>query len=364
MSKYLIANREYTISKDIKNDTIEIMCIDNETLQKYECLIDSKIHSTYKMIDNVHTLYIFLNDCFGEKTSIDDCFEICEAEKSIILYAEIKAKYKHESYEFVLKEKEISNEERMEMKIEKMDKQMKKEMKKEMEELNQKMKKEMEELNQKMKKEMEESNQKIIDQLSFDLILPLNQKIIDQLNKIINNKEELSKKDIEKMIDESSINVALASNGGIASALDNQYLKNFEVSSINNGDRMGKNWKNGGGWLGKIPDSNESWVQIDFEKSKHIDRVIVYTLQDDYTNAIEPTNTLKFTKNGVTDFQIQGWNGTSWQKLGVEVIGNNLVKRTVNFMIFETNKIRVSMTGGLGGGLRIVEVEAWTPYII
>ena len=40
-----------------------------------------------------------------------------------------------------------------------------------------------------------------------------------------------------------------------------------------------------------IPD----WVQINFNGSKTIDRVVVYTVQDNYTNPIEPTDTLTFS---------------------------------------------------------------------
>ncbi len=67
--------------------------------------------------------------------------------------------------------------------------------------------------------------------------------------------------------------------------------------------------------------------------SKTIDHVVVYTVQDNYTSPIEPTDVLTFTKYGVMDFTVQGWNGSAWVTLGT-VTGNNLVKRTVNFAAY------------------------------
>ena len=65
-----------------------------------------------------------------------------------------------------------------------------------------------------------------------------------------------------------------------------------------------------------------------------------------------------FTKYGVTDFNVQAWNGSSWVTLGT-VAGNNLVMRTVNFTAFTTDRIRINITGALASYSRLVEVEAW-----
>ena len=82
---------------------------------------------------------------------------------------------------------------------------------------------------------------------------------------------------------------------------------------------------------------SECPVEIDFNGSKTIDRVIVYTLQDNYPNPIEPTDTLTFAQYGVTDFTVQGWNGAAWVSLG-SVSGNTLVKRAVTFSAFTTTR--------------------------
>jgi serine protease len=154
------------------------------------------------------------------------------------------------------------------------------------------------------------------------------------------------------------INVALASNGGVASA-SSTFSASFPVSSINNGDRAGVGWGSGGGWNDATGNAYPDWVQINFNGQKTIDHVIVYTLQDNYANPVDPPDTLTFTQYGVTAFQVQGWNGSAWVNLGSAVSGNNLVKRTVNFSAFNTDRIRVNITGAMASYSRIVEVEAW-----
>ena len=50
-------------------------------------------------------------------------------------------------------------------------------------------------------------------------------------------------------------------------------------------------------------------------------------VQDNYTQPVEPTDSMTFATWGITDFTVQGWNGASWIDLAT-VTGNNLVKRT------------------------------------
>jgi hypothetical protein len=154
-----------------------------------------------------------------------------------------------------------------------------------------------------------------------------------------------------------SINVALASNGGVASA-SSSYSAGFPVSAINNNERTGANWGSGGGWNDGTVNAWPDWVQINFSGIKTIDHVVVYTLQDNYTSPVEPTDTMTFSLYGITAFTVQGWNGSSWVSLG-SVSGNNLVKRTVNFSAFSTDRVRINVTAALASFSRITEVEAW-----
>jgi hypothetical protein len=155
----------------------------------------------------------------------------------------------------------------------------------------------------------------------------------------------------------TSINVALASNGGVASA-SSTYSTDFPVSAIINNVRTGANWGVSGGWNDATGNAWPDWVQINFNGSKTIDHVVVYTLQDNYANPVEPTDTMTFSLYGITAFTVQGWNGSAWVTLG-SVSGNNLVKRTVNFAAYTTDRIRINVTASLASYSRITEVEAW-----
>ncbi len=156
----------------------------------------------------------------------------------------------------------------------------------------------------------------------------------------------------------SGTNVALASAGAVASA-SSTHSAGFAADAVNNGERAGLNPGNGGYWNDGTISSFPDWVQIDFDGAKSIDRVAIYSVQDNYTAPTEPTDTQTFTRYGITDFTVQGWNGSAWVTLGT-VTGNNLVKRTVSFPAFATDRIRINVTGATNGvWSRITEIEAW-----
>jgi hypothetical protein len=69
---------------------------------------------------------------------------------------------------------------------------------------------------------------------------------------------------------------------------------------------------------------------------------------------------MTFTKYGVTSFQVQGWNGSTWVTLA-SVTGNNLVKRTVTLAApYTTDRIRVVVNGTADRTWsRVAEIEAW-----
>jgi hypothetical protein len=162
-----------------------------------------------------------------------------------------------------------------------------------------------------------------------------------------------------------SANVALASAGAVAAA-SSTFSANFPVSAVNNGDRAGLNFGAGGVWQDATNGVFPDWVQINFAGSPTIDHVIVYSVQDNDLAPVDPSDTLTFTKRGLTAFDVQTWNGSAWVTQG-SVTGNNLVKRTVSFGPIATARIRVLINGAAGsarrGGLYsyVAEIEAWTP---
>ncbi len=139
--------------------------------------------------------------------------------------------------------------------------------------------------------------------------------------------------------------------------------------AVNDGDRIGQRWGQGGtgsGWNDGTAGAYPDWVQIQFPAPKTLNSIVVYTIQDgDASTWIDPTDTLSFSSTsgwGIVDFQVQGWNGTSWDVLG-SVTGNNLVKRTFQFANYTTDRIRLWITKASPNKAwdysRVVEIEAW-----
>jgi hypothetical protein len=157
------------------------------------------------------------------------------------------------------------------------------------------------------------------------------------------------------------VNVALAANGGTASA-SSTYDVGFPASSVINGDRRGPNWGNGGGWADATGSQYPDWIQVNFNGNKTIDEIDVFTLQDDYANPAEPTQSLTFSLYGITDFSVQYWDGFNWLNVpGGSVAGNNKVWRKFTFSNITTDRIRVHITNALFFSSRVIEVEAYSP---
>src|SRR5581483_5743958 len=152
-------------------------------------------------------------------------------------------------------------------------------------------------------------------------------------------------------------NVALAGAGAVASA-SSVYSAAFPASALNDGQRSGANFGNGGGWADATASVFPDWVQINFSGTKSIDRVVVYSVQDNYTSPVEPTDTMTFSLYGLVDFTVQGWDGSNWVTLAT-VNGNNLVKRTVTFPPYITDRIRVNITNAPTAYSASTEIEAW-----
>ncbi|QBB72086.1 discoidin domain-containing protein [Pseudolysobacter antarcticus] len=160
---------------------------------------------------------------------------------------------------------------------------------------------------------------------------------------------------------ERQTNVAAATNGATASA-SSTFSALFPVASIIDGDHVGFNWANGGGWndasSGLFPD----FVQINFNASRSINQIVVYTLQDNFAAPIEPSDTMTFASFGLTAFDIQVLDPATSTWVTVQSItGNHLVKRTVFLPTFKTTSaIRVVGRASADAQYsRIVEVEVF-----
>ena len=98
-----------------------------------------------------------------------------------------------------------------------------------------------------------------------------------------------------------------------------------------------------GGWKDATADVWPDWVQVNFNGSKRIDRVVVYSVQNNWTSPVQPTDTMTGSLYVLRNFTVQGWNGSSWVTLAT-VTGNTLIKRTVTFAQYTTDRIRINVT--------------------
>lgn len=134
-------------------------------------------------------------------------------------------------------------------------------------------------------------------------------------------------------------------------------------SGVVNGDRKSLNWGNGGGWADAAPQNSfPDWLQVDFGTNKTLTEINVFTLQDNYSSPSEPTEATTFTQWGLTGYDVQYWNGTSWiQVPGASVTGNNKIWRKFTFTPITTSKIRVLTSAAADGYSRLTEIEAYGP---
>ena len=108
-----------------------------------------------------------------------------------------------------------------------------------------------------------------------------------------------------------SVNVAAATNGGVATA-SSTHSAALPPGSVINGDRKGVGWGNGGGWEDATAGIFPDWLQVTFAGVRSIGEIDVFTLQDNYPAPAEPTPTMTFTLYGITAFQVQYWTGSAW----------------------------------------------------
>jgi RHS repeat-associated protein len=163
----------------------------------------------------------------------------------------------------------------------------------------------------------------------------------------------------------SRTNVALAANGGIATAQDytqdgyyaGQNL-HFQPAYANDGIRYispsgDQYWRDHHGL--------STWLEIDFNGAKTINEVDVYTVRDDWPTQGDPAATETFTAYGATAFEVQYLNGSTWTNVPGGAISNNqLLWRKLTFSALTTTGIRVKVNAAPDGVARLDEVEVWS----
>lgn len=113
-------------------------------------------------------------------------------------------------------------------------------------------------------------------------------------------------------------------------------------------------------WTDATPNTYPDWVEINFSGPKAIDWINVFTLRDDPESSTDPTLNETFTRDGITDFDVQYWDGRAWKNVpGGAIRGNRNVWRKIAFPTITTNKIRVVVRKALTPYSKIMEVEAF-----
>lgn len=171
----------------------------------------------------------------------------------------------------------------------------------------------------------------------------------------------------------SPVNVALSSNGAVASASSAHVSGNYPVAAVNNGDRKAMNWGSGGGWNDNTHgDYSSDIVQINFPAFNFVSQINVFTLRDNFQdNQTPPTLTDTFstcenTGYGITEFEVQYWNGSMWVTVPSGLVrDNNKVWRQFTFPEVWASGVRVQVHGAARftsiaiNYSRIVEIEAF-----
>ncbi len=158
------------------------------------------------------------------------------------------------------------------------------------------------------------------------------------------------------------VNVAAASAGATATA-SSSYVGYRPEEAINS-DRLGELWTSGsGGWHEAYPEGigiYPDYLEVNFAGPKTISKVNVFSVQDEYWAPVDPTPSLTFKNYGVTSFEIEQWDGSSWVPIpGTSVTKNEFVWAEVSFGSVTTTAIRLRIDGAQDEVSRVIELEAW-----
>ena len=162
----------------------------------------------------------------------------------------------------------------------------------------------------------------------------------------------------------SRTNVALAANGGKATA-SSIFASGYEPIAAINGDRKGIHVGSGSdtGSVWASAKSFPQWLEVDFNGRKSIGEIDLFTSQDLFSSPSDPTETMLFSKFGLTSFQVLYWTSSGWAVVptGNVATNNNVWKKFSFSPAIRTDKIKILTLGSVDGYSRIAEVEAWTP---
>jgi hypothetical protein len=136
----------------------------------------------------------------------------------------------------------------------------------------------------------------------------------------------------------SRANVAASANGATATASETHSAPYAPSGAVNSDRKFYTNnaWAN-------VTATYPQWLQIDFNGSKLLDEIDVFSIQDNPGSPSEPTPDMTFNNYGVTAFEVQYWNGSSWVTVpNGQITGNNKVWKQITFSPITTTKSKSS----------------------
>src|ERR1044072_7174843 len=205
-------------------------------------------------------------------------------------------------------------------------------------------------------------NNQVLRKFSFSPITKNKIRVV--VNNALNSKTRIVELEAWGYSVPPPLNVALAANGAVATASSNapdSYAPPLTFSPAGAIDGARTGWGNHNAWRDYTDNAWSDWLQVDFNASKTITEVDVVTVQDNPDSTTLPDESMTFTLYGITAFDVQYWNGSSWANIpNGSVTGNNKVLRKFSFSPITTSKIRVLVNNALYSNSRIVELEAWT----
>src|SRR4029077_12485989 len=98
-------------------------------------------------------------------------------------------------------------------------------------------------------------------------------------------------------------NVALPANGGSAVA-SSVFNSTTAAAKAIDGDRKGLAYWNDG-----TQNSFPDWLEVDFNETKSVSEIDVFSVQDNFQSPVNPTPTMTFSSYGVRNFEVQYWTG-------------------------------------------------------
>lgn len=155
-------------------------------------------------------------------------------------------------------------------------------------------------------------------------------------------------------------NYGAAVNGATASATSSysgSFAPAYAVDSIRVPALAGAGW-----WMSAVAASPTApqYLTSTFNSVRTITRVNVFTLSDDYAVGAAPTLSTPATLYGLTDFDIEYFDGTTWRLVpGGQVRGNALAWVSRDFPALTAQAVRVRALRSPDGYARIAELEAF-----